>query len=101
MVTHVEDRNSCSVAEDVGRVTGHFANTLDVIFPDWTKQAREQADLSLKRRVVKEAPRADTALTLTDADVTDVLDWLERRGFWKVHLSIEAILARQFSGSPV
>jgi hypothetical protein len=101
MVMHVQDRNFSSLAEDVGRVTGHFANTLDVIFPDWTKQAREQADLSLKRRVVKEAPRADTALTLTDADVTDVLDWLERRGFWKVHLSIEAILARQFSGSPV
>lgn len=101
MVMHAQGRDFPSIVEDVGRVTGHFDNTLDVIFPDWTKQAREQAELSLRHGVVAKAPSADPALTLVDADVTDVLNWLERKGLWKVHLSIEAILARQFSGSQV
>jgi hypothetical protein len=90
-----------TLASDVGQVTGHDANTLDAIFPDWTHDAREKLAHSLKHRIVAHAPRADANLTLDDADVTDFLDWLERRGQWKIHLTIEVILERQFSGSAV
>ncbi|MBR1157194.1 hypothetical protein [Bradyrhizobium sp. JYMT SZCCT0428] len=101
MVTLGEGRDFSALAENVGRVTGHFENTLNVIFPDWTKNAREKAELSLKHAVVARAPIADASLTLTEADISDVLDWLEHINLWKVHLSIETILARQFSGSRV
>jgi hypothetical protein len=101
MAIHAYDQDFSSLAEEVGRPTGHFENTLDVVFGEWTKQAREQAELSLKHSVVARAPTADRVLTLTDADIVDLLDWLERRDLWKVHLSIEAILGRQFSGSTI
>ncbi|NQE61400.1 hypothetical protein [Caulobacter sp. RHG1] len=86
---------------EVGRVTGHFANTLDVIFPDWSHSARQRAELSLKASVVAQAPLASPELILTDADVGDLLDWLERDGQWRVHLGIEAMLKHQFTGDPV
>lgn len=99
MIMRAQNRDFSALAEQVGRVTGHFGNTLDVIFPDWEKEAREKTELSLKHAVVSKAPSADVNLTLTDADVSDVLDWLERIDLWKIHLSIETILARQFGNS--
>jgi hypothetical protein len=101
MVMHAQNRDFPALAVDVGRVTGHFENTLDVIFPDWKKEAREKTELSLKHAVISKAPSADVNLTLTEGDVSNVLDWLERIDLWKIHLSIETILARQFSNSRV
>src|SRR6185369_9226376 len=92
MTMHAFDLNFEDLAVQVGRATGHFANTLGVIFPDWKQDARNKSELSLKHSVVARAPRADPALTLDDAAITDLLDWLERNDQWKVHLSIEAIL---------
>jgi hypothetical protein len=76
MVMHAQDRDFPSIARDVGRVTGHFENALDVIFPDWPKQARERAELSLKHSVVAKAPSAAAELLITCTDVTDLLDFL-------------------------
>jgi hypothetical protein len=101
MAMHAFDTDFGALAVEVGRATGHFANTLDVIFPDWKQDARDQAELSLKHSVVAKAPTAEAALVLDDAAITDLLDWLERNDQWKVHLSIEAILKHQFSASPV
>ncbi len=101
MVMHAFDTDFEALAVEVGRATGHFANTLDVIFPDWKQDARDKAELSLKHSVVAKAPAADAALALDDAAITDLLDWLERNDQWKVHLSIEAILKHQFSASPI
>ncbi|MGH6879180.1 MAG: hypothetical protein ACREHV_17610 [Rhizomicrobium sp.] len=101
MAMHAFDTDFEALAVEVGRATGHFANTLDVIFPDWKQDARDKAELSLKHSVVAKAPVADAALTLDDAAITDLLDWLERNDQWKIHLSIEAILKHQFSASPI
>ncbi len=101
MAMHAFDIDFEALAVEVGRATGHFANTLDVIFPDWKQDARDKAELSLKHSVVTKAPTADAALALDDAAITDLLDWLERNDQWKVHLSIEAILKHQFGASPV
>lgn len=103
MAMHAFDTDFESLAVEVGRATGHFANTLDVIFPDWKQDARDKAELSLKHSVVAKAPAPDAALALAldDAAITDLLDWLERNDQWKVHLSIEAILKHQFSASPI
>jgi hypothetical protein len=101
MAMHAFDIDFEALAVEVGRATGHFANTLDVIFPDWKQDARDKAELSLKHGVVAKAPAANTALTLDDAAITDLLDWLERNDQWKIHLSIEAILKHQFSASPI
>jgi hypothetical protein len=101
MVMRAQNRDFSALAKDLGRVTGHFENTLDVIFPDWAKEAREKAELSLKHAVVAKAATADANLTLNESDVPSVLDWLERINLWKVHLSIETILVRQFNGSLV
>ena len=99
MAMHAFDINFKALAVEVGRATDHFANTLDVIFPDWKQDARNKAELSLKHSVVAKAPTA--TLALDDAAVTDLLDWLERNDQWKVHLSIEAILKHQFRTSPI
>lgn len=89
------------LAQEIGRVTGHFADTLDVIFPDWAQEARERAELSLKASVIAQAPSASLSLTLSDADAGDLLDWLERNDQWRVHLAIETMLKHQFSETPV
>jgi hypothetical protein len=101
MVMHAQNRDFPALAIEVGRVTGHFENTLDVIFLDWKKEAREKTELSLKHAIISKAPSADVSLTLTEVDVSNVLDWLERIDLWKIHLSIETILARQFINSRV
>lgn len=101
MAMHAFDADFTALAVEVGRVTGHFANTLDVIFPDWKQDSRDKAELSLKHSVVAKAPAANAALTLDDAAITDLLDWLERNDQWKVHLSIDAILKYQFRASSV
>lgn len=101
MAMHAFDTDFEALAAEVGRATGHFAKTLDVIFPDWKQDARDKAELSLKHSVVAKAPTADADLALDDAAISDLLDWLERNDQWKVHLSIEAILKHQFGASPV
>ena len=101
MLIDAFDTDFNTLAVNIGRATGHFANTLDVIFPNWKQDARDKAEMSLKLAVVAKAPPADATLTLDDAAVTDLLDWLERNEQWKVHLSIEAIVKHQNSASPV
>lgn len=101
MAVHAFGTDFEALAAEVGRATGHFVNTLDVIFPDWKQDARDKAELSLKHSVVAKVPAANADLTLDDAAITDLLDWLERNDQWKIHLSIEAILKHQFSASPV
>jgi hypothetical protein len=58
-----QSREFSALVEDLGRVTGHSENTLDIIFPDWVKEAREKAELSLKHAVVTQAPSADAKPT--------------------------------------
>ncbi|GGJ04600.1 hypothetical protein [Neoroseomonas lacus] len=88
------------LAQRVGRVTGHFGLTLDAVFPDWWRGARERLEQALQHSVLPNAPAAG-ALSLTSSDVTDLCDWLERRQSFRVALSIAEIIRRQFSGDPV
>lgn len=83
---------------DVGRVTGHLENTLDVIFPDLAHKRRDTLILSLRHSVVEKAPPAEPDLTLDEDAIVDLVDWLERTDQWKVHLAVEAILEHQFKG---
>lgn len=95
------DISFAELATEIGRATGHFANTLDVIFPDWAQEARECAELSLKASVIASAPAVSSDLTLSDADAGDLLDWLERNDQWRLHLAIETMLKHQFSETAV
>jgi hypothetical protein len=94
-------RPFADLAAAVGRVTGHFTNTLDVIFPDWIVEARERTASSLKHSVLPALPKVEPALAPTLADIEDLLAWLDRHGERKLHLHIEAVLERQFSDDPV
>lgn len=85
----------------VGHVGSGFKPTLEQIFPDWQKNAREQLELSLKHVVVTKAPKVSADYTLYDADIGDFLDWLERLDAWKIHLGVEEILKHQFSARAV
>ena len=96
---HGLDQNYSEIVEKLGRVTGHFANTLDVVFPDELKRRRELLQDTLKRTVVKNAPASDPGFALSDLDVTDLLDWAERARFLKLHVSVNAILGSQFKGT--
>lgn len=92
------DFNSLSL--EVGRVTGHRTLTLDAIFPDCIREAREDLARSLRFAALPNAPPAGE-LSLRDTDVDDLCDWLDRRGLFKLHLSIKEVLQRQFSGDHV
>lgn len=98
---YVLNLDFAAFASEVGQATRYDGESLDEIFPDWMRKAREDLELSLKHRVVALAPPADPNLTLDDSSIPDFLDWLERKDQWKLHLAVEAILARQFSTSGV
>lgn len=85
----------------VSEADGGGRTKLSTIFPDWSKNARDQLDRSLRRVVLPGAPFKDQDLALTDADITDLLDWMSNRRSWKIHLSVEEIIKRQFGSSPV
>lgn len=95
------DTNFEALSADVGIVTSHFENILDVIFPNWNVQARDNAELSLRHSVVAKAPTADSDLILDDGTITDFLDWVECNNHWKLYLGIESILEHQFKASIV
>ena len=85
-------------ADEVGRVTGHFAQTLDVIFPDWGTDARRKLEDAFKYAVVK-AQATNQPLGLVEADGPELIGWLESTEQWKGHHHVEAIIKHQFKGS--
>lgn len=89
------------IIDDVGRVTGHFENTLSVVFPDWQEKARETLLRSLEYSVVALAPAASPDFKLHQAGSIDFVDWLERRDQWKVHVAVERIIEHQFQGGAI
>jgi hypothetical protein len=48
---------------EVSRGPGQLSDTLDVIFPDWTRSARDGLERSLRHRILEKAPAADPRLT--------------------------------------
>ncbi len=93
------DLDFADAAEEVGRVTGHVAKTLDVIFPDWAAEARRNLEGSLKFAVVN-AQGVGQPLGLVEADIPEFVTWLESTDQWKGHHHVEAIIKHQFKGSP-
>lgn len=89
------------ISEAVGRVTGHYEKTLDVLFPNWIAHARERTELSLIHSALPRAPAAEPRLTLDSSDVSDLLAWIDKKGELKLHLHIEALLDRQFKATLV
>lgn len=88
------------LAVEVGSAGLGGGNTLDRIFPDLQLAARQTAERSLTAAVVSLAPKPpdiSADLELTAADVSELLDWLEFKDQWKLHLHIEALLQRQSS----
>ena len=87
------------VETEVGRAFGDGHARLTAILPDWTREAREQLERSLRQVVLPQAPSAGPDLTLVEADVTDLLDWTSEHS-WKVHLAVEDIIKHQAGASP-
>ena len=85
-------------AKEVGRVTGHFAQTLDVIFPDWGADARRKLEDAFKYAVVQ-AQATKQPLGLVEADGPEFVAWLESTDQWKGHHHVDAIIKHQFKGS--
>ncbi|MFC5343559.1 hypothetical protein ACETK8_10005 [Brevundimonas staleyi] len=92
------DIETAFIITDVGRVTGHFDDTLNVIFPDLEDEARDAVLRSLLHVIVPAAPATSPDLTVDEAASVDLVDWLERTDQWKVHIAIQQILQHQFQG---
>ena len=88
------------IITDVGRVTGHFGDTLSLIFPDFDGKRRDALILSL-RSLSEDGPSAAPELVVYEGAAVDLVDWLERTDQWKVHLAVETILEHQFQGGAV
>lgn len=85
------------LAGAVGARTSHFANTLDVMFPNRVAEARERTGRSLKHVVLPALPKSIASLTVHETDIDSFLGWLDHNGQRKLHAHVGAVLDAQFS----
>lgn len=72
------------VVELVGRRTGHFKPTLEVIFPDWTEEQRDLTFRSLKRWA-EDLAGQPAPFPYDDTELNAFCDWLEERGLYQYY----------------
>ncbi|PQA89240.1 hypothetical protein CW354_04705 [Marinicaulis flavus] len=70
---------------DVGRVTGHFKPTLDVVFPSWIKEQRELAFRSLKPWAADGFDGTPTPFTFNDTELDELCKWLEEKKLYQFY----------------
>ncbi|KZZ65519.1 hypothetical protein A3764_18655, partial [Sulfitobacter sp. HI0129] len=69
--------DSQDVVQRVGRRTGHFRPTLEVIFPDWTEEQRDLTVRSLKHWADESLASLPNPFPVSEAELNGFCDWLE------------------------
>lgn len=89
------------VVQRVGRRTGHFRPTLEVIFPDWTEEQRDLTVRSLKRWADEFLASLPSPFPVTEAELNDFCDWLEDRGLYQYYWHFRRLVDLQDSDDPI
>lgn len=89
------------VVQRVGRRTGHFRPTLEVIFPDWTEEQRDLTIRSLKRWADESLASLPSPFPVSEAELNDFCDWLEDRGLYQYYWHFRRLVDLQNSDDPV
>ena len=89
------------VVDQVGRRTGHFKPTLDVIFPDWTEEQRDLTIRSLKHWADKELATLPAPFPCSEADLDAFCDWLEEKGLYQYYWHFRRLVDLERRDDPV
>lgn len=89
------------VVQRVGRRTGHFRPTLEVIFPDWTEEQRDLTIRSLKCWADEFLASLPSPFPVSEAELNDFCDWLESRGLYQFYWHFRRFVDLQNSDDPV
>lgn len=89
------------IVEAVGRRTGHFKPTLEVIFPDWTEEQRDLTIRSLKGWADDALTALPTPFPVTETELNEFCNWLEERGLFQYYWHFRRLVDLQRRDDPV
>ena len=92
---------SQDIVQRVGRRTGHFKPTLEVIFPIWTEEQRDLTVSSLKRWADGTLSSLPSPFPVSEEELHDFCDWLERKGLYQYYWHFRRILDLKNRDDPV
>ena len=92
---------SQDIVQRVGHRTGHFKPTLEVIFPIWTEEQRDLTVSSLKRWADETLSSLPSPFPVSEEELHDFCDWLERKGLYQYYWHFRRILDLQKRDDPV
>ncbi|WP_150121400.1 hypothetical protein [Sulfitobacter sp. HI0023] len=93
--------DSQDVVQRVGRRTGHFRPTLEVIFPDWTEEQRDLTVRSLKHWADESLASLPNPFPVSEAELNGFCDWLEERGLYQYYWHFRRLVDLQNRDDPV
>lgn len=89
------------IVQRVGRRTGHFKATLEVIFPDWTEEQRDLTVCSLKRWADEYLAGLPSPFQVSEAELNEFCDWLESRRLYQYYWHFRRLVDLQRKNDPV
>lgn len=93
LVRAATDIDPQTIIQRVGRRTGHFKATLEIIFPDWTTEQRDLTIRSLKLWTDKHLAELPPPFPVSEAELNEFCDWLEGHGlyqyYWHFHRLVD------------
>ena len=89
------------IVQSVGRRTGHFKPTLEVIFPDWTEEQRDLTIRSLKRWADDDLATLPAPFPFTETELNEFCDWLEDRGLFQFYWHFRRLVDLERRDDPV
>lgn len=95
LARHLRDVSREKLIDDVGRVTGHFKPTLQVIYTDWASEWREDAE-----RLLVSFARPDALLKadFSAEQANAFLDFVEGNDLYEFYWRWRSLNERAFSG---
>ena len=92
---------SQNIVKRVGRRTGHFRPTLEVIFPDWTEEQRDLTVRSLKPWADESLASLPSPFSVAEAELNDFCDWLESRDLYQYYWHFRRLVDLQNRDDPI
>lgn len=89
------------VVTRIGRRTGHFRPTLEVIFPDWTEEQRDLTMRSLKRWADEALATLPAPFPVSETDLGEFCDWLEDKGLYQYYWHFRRLIDLERRDDPV
>ncbi len=89
------------IVQRVGQRAGHFRQTLEVVFQNWTEEQRELTIGSLKRWADVSLASLPSPFPVSEAELNDFCDWLEDRGLYQYYWHFRRLVDLRSRDDPV